>query len=219
MFKWMLRALIAGFTCGLVIGAVIVVRNLIVSSELFSVHTVEVRGNIRSDSEKLSIVYKPLIGRNIFQDINPEMLRTDDPWVMKLEIKRIIPDKLVVVVDEDFELFTYRYGSKCISATKLGNKIPVKCENVRIVALQDLFDSEIKHFSDIYANSELLQRCFITLKNGYFIAQTSEERILAAYIPKVFEENLKNYLKIKSRYRFVEMVDLSVQDKIFVRGI
>ena len=136
MFRWIIRAVIVGCLFGLALGAGMSIKQLVGANSVFNVSAVEVRGVYSTDKKRLEKIFTPLIGQNIFTEIIPGTFLADDPWIVKLEMKRVIPDKLMVFVEEEKEVFSYKRGGKCYALTERNSKIPVKCEGVRINVIE-----------------------------------------------------------------------------------
>lgn len=220
MKKWLIRAVAAGAVCGLVLAVCIGIGSLLKNSPLFIVQYVEVRGVERTDRDVLKTIYQPLIGKNIFQDIPEGALLTDDPWVSRLEVKRVIPNKLLVIVKEEKELIAYKEGTRCTAVTDSGNKIPVACMGVKVRVQEFPLPEEFNEFVALYNRSSILQESDITLKNGFFTAVNANGTFVGTYTPGVFENNLNIYLSnIRNRYKAVYNVDLTVRGKVYVKGV
>ncbi|MDR0454534.1 MAG: FtsQ-type POTRA domain-containing protein [Deferribacteraceae bacterium] len=219
MFKWIVRAVMMGCSVGLAFGAGISVKHLVKSSPVFDVSNVEVRGVSRTDNERIEKVFKPMVGRNIFTEIAPNALLTEDPWIVKVEMKRVIPDKLVVFVKEERELLRYRNSGKCYAFTELNTEIPVKCEDVHIDIAEMPLLVEFNEFIKLYAENDILKQCNVTLKNGFFLVNTGGMVIKGTYLPGVFTDNYYIFKKrISPRYRNIYHVDVTVRGKVYVKG-
>lgn len=219
MFKWVKKAVFFGVIAGLLISFSIVCTTLLSRSSFFAVKTVELRGAKHTDMVKLESVYKELVGKSLFQEIPEAFLLSDDPWVFRLEIKRVLPDKIVVTVIEQSELFRYRYGNKCSSLTHTGIEIPVSCDGVKVHMQSLPLPEEFEGFKEIY-KSGLLNGSDITLKNGLFTAYKDGVAVVGTYMPEAFFKNYEVFVnKIMPLYGMLERVDMTVPGKIFVKGV
>ncbi len=220
MFKWFFRAFVAGCAFGVIIAAGVAVKYSLKTSPIFTVTEIEVRGAARTDRERLAKIYRPLVGQNIFSEITPHSLLTDDPWVVKLEMKRVVPNKLVVFVEEEKEVLSYKKAGKCYALTERNSSIPVKCEGVRINIVETPLNSEFNEFVKLYTANDLLKQSDITLKNGFFLVNTGGTVITGTYTPGVFAENYDIFKKqISPRYKSVERVDVTIRGKVYVKGV
>jgi cell division protein FtsQ len=220
MKRLVLKAVLAGFVCGLLIVAVTQAKRIILTSEIFAVKTVEVRGAIHADPLVLKEIYSSYVGGNIFTDIPANTLHTEDEWVLKLAVKRALPDKLVVLVEEEEELIRYKDAAGCKALTGTGKHIPVSCDGVRVSVAALPLASEFASFAELYRKNEFLQNSSVEIKNGFFTVRTGEEVLLATYLPSVFEDNFNRYTRqIKNRYKHIEKVDLTIPGKIYVKGV
>jgi cell division protein FtsQ len=220
MKRLVFRSVLAGFICGLLIVAVTRTKQIIFTSEIFAVKTVEVRGAVHADPMVLKEIYSSYVGSNIFTDISASTLHTKDEWVLKLAVKRALPDKLVVLVEEEEELIRYKDAAGCKALTGTGKHIPVSCEGVSVTVAALPLASEFASFAELYSKNEFLQNSAVVIRNGFFTVSTGEEVLLATYLPTVFENNFDRYTKqIKNRYKQIEKVDLTVPGKIYVKGV
>ena len=220
MFKWIIRAVLTGCVFGIALGLGVTVKHLLTSSHLFNVTDVEVCGAVRTDSERLEKIFKPLVGQNIFTKIAPSSLLTDDPWIVRLEMKRVIPDKLVVFVEEEKEIFRYKKGEQCYVLTERNSAIPVNCEGVRIYIAELPLNAEFNEFVKLYMENDMLRQHDVTLKNGFFLVNARGTVVMGTYSPGVFADNYDIFRKqISPRYKKVYHVDVTVRGKIYVKGV
>ncbi|MDR2104695.1 MAG: FtsQ-type POTRA domain-containing protein [Deferribacteraceae bacterium] len=220
MKKLIVKTVLAGIICGLAIIAVLQVKQTLFTSELFAVRTVEVRGAVHADAELLKNIYSSYVGANIFSEIAANNLHTEDEWVLKLTVKRVLPDKLIVNVIEDEELIRYKDAKGCSALTARGKHIPVSCEGVNVTVAALPLAAEFVRFAELYKTSEFLQKNSVVVRNGFFTVNTGEEILIAAYTPAVFESNFERYTRqIKDRYRQIERVDLSIPGRVYVKGV
>jgi hypothetical protein len=220
MKRLILKAILAGLVCGFSVSAVMLAEHILRTSPIFTVQTVEVRGVIHTDPQVLKSIYSPYVGANIFTKIPAKTLHTEDEWVLKLAVKRKLPDKLVVLVEEDEELIKFKYNGKCMALTGTGKHIPIDCGGVSVTVAEFPLVSEFVRFAELYRATELLRENRVTVKNGFFTVHTGEEVLIAIYNSPVFEDNFDRYIQIiKNRYKQIYTVDLTVPGKIYVKGV
>jgi hypothetical protein len=220
MIRLVSRAVIAGLVIGILLSAGITVWKTLCKSSIFTVAAVEIRGVERTDREKLRAIYQPFVGKNIFDEITPSALLTDDEWVRRIEMKRVLPNKLVVLVEEEKELISYKAGDSCLAKTESGAELAIACETVRISIVERPLEEEFEEFIEIYTSSEFLQTNDITLENGFFHVNSNGVNIVASYQPGVFIKNYDVFMKqIRSRYKYIESIDMTVKNKVYVKGV
>jgi hypothetical protein len=220
MKRLILKAVLAGLVCGLTVSAVMLANNILRTSPIFTVQTVEVRGVVHTDPQVLKGIYSSYVGANIFTEIPAKTLHTEDEWVLKLAVKRKLPDKLVVLVEEDEELIKFRYNGNCMALTGTGKHISVDCGGVLVTVAEFPLASEFVRFAELYRANEFLKESSVTVKNGFFTVHTGEEVLIAVYNSSVFEDNFGRYSQlIKNRYKQIYSVDLTVPGKIYVKGV
>ena len=220
MLKWALRAAMLGVLCGAVwlVGALI--SQTLHTSPMFDVKLVEVRGAVRTDIDKLKTLYSPMVGQNIFREITSEELMSDDPWIQRLEIKRVFPSKLVVLVVEEKEQLAYKSGKLCYALTESSREIERECGGVRINIAQTPLASEFREFLDLYKRSDVLRNSDIVIKNGFFTLNNGLTTFVSTYETDIFESNYKAFTdKISPRYKTVERVDVTVRGRVYVKGV
>ena len=219
MFKWIVRAVVFGCVLGTVLGIGVLFNNLIRFSPIFNISGVEVRGADRTDRGRLEAAFKPLIGYNIFTEILPNPLLADDPWIVKIEMKRVIPNRILVLVKEEKEILSFKRAGKCYALTERGTEIPMKCEGVKVNIAEKPFDVEFNQFVRLYAENEILRQSEITLRNGFFLVNHDGMSILATYDPELFAESYDVFRKhISQRYKNIDRVDVTVRGRIYVKG-
>ncbi|MDR2884888.1 MAG: FtsQ-type POTRA domain-containing protein [Deferribacteraceae bacterium] len=220
MFKIAFRAVVAGLIFGLIFFAGTAVWQVLCKSSIFTIDTVEVRGVVRTDANRLRAAYQPLVGKNIFDEISLDSALTNDDWVRRIEMKRVLPDKLVVLVEEEREVISYKTGDKCISQTESGKELSTDCATVRIEMAERPLDEEFEEFIGMYSSSELLKSSKITLENGFFLVYSDGVEIVGSYRPEVFSRNYDLFKdRIRTRYRSITSIDLTVKNKIYVKGV
>lgn len=220
MIRWAARSIAVGIIFGVIIMIGMTISHYLHTDPMFTVKKIEVTGVSRTDKERLSKIYKPLVGQNIFATVTPHALLTNDQWIARLEMKRVLPDKLMVVVEEEKELISYKKSGKCYSLTERWTEIPVKCEGVRIVIAETPFNEEFKEFVNLYRENELLKNSDITLKKGIFTVYKEGVTYLGNYAPGVFVSNYDAFSKqISARYKSIDRVDITVRGKVYVKGV
>ncbi len=189
------------------------------SAAVFRVSSVEVKGVINADRDALTDLSKKLIGLNIFDGAIEDMAVSDDPWVRRLKANRVLPNSVSLVVFEEKPLFYYRDGGKCYIFTGSDKRMPASCENVRIKTEGALNDDKAKKFVSIMNDNPVLAGSDIVLKEYNFTAVIDGQLIICPYDGELFTENYGIYVNsLKQRYKRVDYVDLTVGERIFVKG-
>ena len=218
MLKWIKYAVYAGIVCGVVLSLGLALRQVLTTSPMFSVKNVEVTGAKHTNREKLVEVYNPLIGMNIFDDMQAALLISEDPWISKLEIKRVLPDKVIVIITEEELLLTYRKGRQCVSLTGRGAEVDFSCAGVRITLADGVLETEMREFIKLYRENPFLKDANIELRSGLFTVDTGSFKLVSSYTPGVFKGNLQVFQSsVAPRYTQIEKVDISVPARIYVK--
>ncbi|TYB33975.1 MAG: FtsQ-type POTRA domain-containing protein [Flexistipes sinusarabici] len=197
------------------------VKEVILSFDYFDVKNIEISGVINGDGERLKKMYEKHLGENLFKfDVRAEKI-TKDKWIERVEVKRIWPSTVKIIVYENKGLFTYKNDSECFVYTFNSKKIQVKCsENDVNVFMRNAIDSSyLKNFAEIYKKGSLNNYKKIVLKESYFKIYKDSYEIKGSYSPDAFLKayRLKDFLT--ERYSSLEYLDLRVPGKIYVKGV
>lgn len=189
-------------------------------SGYFKVKSVNVKGIIKADSKKVETMVRSMVGRSIF-DVKPETVDYNgDSWVERMEIRKVFPDKLDVVVFEKRPVFKLQYTKGCFTATSTGLMIKDTCDGARIRMEQQVKEEDFKEFIKMYEQAAVLKNKDINLKQFYFTMVENGVELRASYSQADFEKMYSTYQDIiKKRYKEIEYVDMRIPDKIFVKGV
>ncbi|GAB7141027.1 hypothetical protein RsTz2092_09870 [Deferribacterales bacterium RsTz2092] len=216
LFKTFCTAIFIGVLCA----GFMVIKHKLYASARYNVQVVEVRGVKKTDMEQLKLLFQPLVGQNIFSDIKVDNILSNEPWVERLSVRRVLPATIVVRVGEAYELLRYRNGNACATLVSSGAKIAIPCGGVRIDVAQMPLDAEFKEFLKVYEFSELAQRGVISLRSGFWTLTDGGITFVAPYNAEVFNYNYQMFVNdINQRYRSIERVDVTVKGRIYVKGV
>ncbi len=190
------------------------------TSNLFRISSVEVKGVINANRDELTKISKELIGKNIFDESINNILVSNDVWVQKLTAERVLPNNINLVVFEEKPLFNYKDNGKCYTYVATEKKLKTSCDNVKISIVSTLDKEKAKKFYNIYNNNlSILENAEIILKEYSFVAKINDETIICPYDENLFQENYNIYVNtLKSRYKHIDYVDLTVNQRIFIKG-
>lgn len=220
LIRFIFISLLAAVTAS---GAVYGVRkgaDVFAKSSYFKVKSVSVRGLIKADSHKVQRMVRTMVGKSIFDIDTANINYQEDAWVERMEIRKVFPDKLDIVVFEKIPVFKLKDTAGCFTATTTGLLIKDSCQGVRIRMEKRLNDEDLKQFISIYQEAGFLKGKFISLKPYYFTMKDGDTELMAGYSKDDFDRLYKTYRKVvKRRYQSIEYVDMRVPDKIFVKGV
>lgn len=206
---------VSAFAVGVTAGA-----KLLSDSGYFRVKSVHVKGVIKADGTKVENMVKSLVGKSIFNIKNTNIISVDDTWVERMEIRKVFPDRLEVVVFEKTPVFKLTNTKGCFTATASGLLIKEECGDVRIRMDQGVEDKDFKEFIKIYSDTAALEQKYIELKPFYFTVKDGDIRILGNYNKDEFAKLFDVYKKtVKQRYKTIDYVDMRIPDKIYVKGV
>ena len=190
-------------------------------SGVFKVSKVEVVGVINSDRKALTKLANSYLNINLFDEAMEKEITSDDPWIKKVVLKKVLPNKLKIVVFEEKVLFQYVYKNKdCFVFLGTGKNMRVKCDNEKIFTDYDIEISNGEAFNIILEKYPFLKEHKIVLKDYSFEAYIDNEIIRCPYDLKLFEANYKMYVNtIKVKYKKIEYADLTVSNRIYVKGV
>lgn len=218
------KILKAGIILGLIFSIVYIVssgsdmfRNL----SVFTVKNVEVNGVINADRDAVLALGSKFIGMNIFDKGVTENVVSSDPWIQKIVARRVLPNKINLIVYEEKALFSYKdKDNKCYILTGSGRQMKSKCDNV-LVSLnrkQDIENSMA--FAAILEKIPFLRDKKIELKDYSFEVQLENEVLRCPYDLELFEKNYNLYENVlKSRYNSIEYADLTIDKRIYIKGV
>ena len=189
------------------------------NAELFKVSSVEVKGVINSDREALTEISNNLMGLSIFDGVIDDVLVSHDPWVQKLTADRILPNSINLVVFEEKPLFHYKDGGKCYIFTGTAKRLSSSCQDVNILVQTKLDNEKALKFASMLELFPELTQVEIVLKEYNFTALIDGQLVICPYDSGLFAENYEIFSNLlKQRYKKIDYVDLTVKERIFVKG-
>ncbi|ADD68960.1 hypothetical protein Dacet_2198 [Denitrovibrio acetiphilus DSM 12809] len=203
------------FVIGVTSGAV-----ALSDSGYFKVKSVHVKGVIKADQKKVDNMVKSLVGKSIFDIKNTNIENVDDTWVERMEVRKVFPDRLEVVVFEKTPVFSLTTTKGCFTATASGLLIKEDCKEAKVRMDSSVNEQDFREFIRIYENTANLEDAEVELKKFYFTVSDGGIRILGNYDREEFAKLFKVYQStVKKRYKSIEYVDMRIPDKIYVKGV
>lgn len=188
---------------------------------VFTVKTVEVNGIINSDRKAVSSLGSKFIGMNIFDKSINEGIVSSDPWVQKIIARRVLPNKISLIVYEEKALFSFKdKQNKCYIFTGSGRQMPIGCENVKISTKKNLDIENWMKFATVLEKFPFLKESRIVLKDYSFEVYSDNEILRCPYDSELFAKNYNLYITtLKSRYSSIEYADLTINKRIYIKGV
>ena len=206
---------------GVGFGAATIV-NKIKQTKVFTIKSVEVQGVINADRQAIQKIGAQFIGLNLFDSRLKETIVSVDPWVQRIIASKVLPDKIKLIVYEEKALFPFKnMQNKCFVFTGSGKEMAFNCNNVNIKAETKIhFDNAMK-FAVILENMPELKKRQITLKDYSFeVVMDNNEVLICPYDYELLKNNYAMYENtIKERYKKIEYADLTVNNRIYVKGV
>ncbi len=188
--------------------------------EIFTVSNVEVKGVDNSNRRDLILLGNSLVGMNIFDANIGVMAQINDPWVQKLVASRQLPNEIQLVVYEEIPQFKYKYDKSCYTYVKSGKVLKSSCDGVNIVAKSHINRVNAERFKEILDKNEFLSNTNIILKPNMFEVRYGDETIYSPYNNDLFVKNYDIYTNVlKKRYKTIDYADLTVDERIYVKGV
>ena len=213
--------LLSGLVFGVGFGTATIV-NKIKQTNVFVIKSVEVQGVINADRQAIKKIGAQFIGLNLFDSRLKETIVSDDPWVQRIIASKVLPDKVNLIVYEEKALFPFKNRqNKCFVFTGSGKEMPAECNNVNIKTENKIhFDNAMK-FAVILENMPELKTRQITLKDYSFeVVMDNNEVLICPYDYELLKSNYAMYENtIKERYKKIEYADLTVNNRIYVKGV
>ncbi len=218
--KFIFVTILAAGTVGASAYGISVGKKAFQDSSYFRVKSVNVKGLIKADGKKVEKMIKSMVGQSIF-DVNTASINyQEDSWVERMEIRKVFPDKLDVVVFEKRPVFKLKYTKGCFTATSTGLMIKDSCDGARIKMDAGVKEEDFKEFIKIYQNAEYLKDRDIDLKQFYFTMNDNGTTLMAPYKQEDFSSLYGTYERtVKKRYKTIEYVDMRIPAKIYVKGV
>lgn len=189
-------------------------------TQVFTIKSVEVKGVINADRQAIKEIGAKFIGLNLFDSRLKETIESKDPWVQRIQASKVLPDKINLIVYEEKALFGFIKNNKCYVFTGSGRQMPVGCNNINITAKNTIHLDNAMKFAVILENMPELRDKKITLKDYSFEVVVDNQVLHCPYDYELLKENLAIYNDtIKSRYKTVEYADLTVDKRIYVKGV
>jgi cell division protein FtsQ len=220
IFRFIAISAFALTTLGLLSFAVVFGVQTLSGSGYFKVKSVQVKGVIKADGSKVEKMVKSLVGKSIFDIENDNVECVEDTWVERMEIRKVFPDRLEVVVFEKKPVFQLTNTKGCFTATSSGLLIKDDCRNAPVHMNNGVDDENFKEFIRIYEDTAQLSEAEIELKPFYFTVKENGVTLMGNYDREGFAKLYKVYSDtVKKRYKAIDYVDMRIPDKIYVKGV
>ena len=206
---------------GVGFGAATVV-NKIKQTKVFTIKSVEVQGVINADRQAIQKIGAQFIGLNLFDSRLKETIVSVDPWVQRIIESKVLPDKIKLIVYEEKALFPIKNKqNKCFVFPGSGKEMAFNCNNVNIKAETKIHVDNAMKFAVILENMPELKTRQITLKDYSFeVVMDNNEVLICPYDYELLQSNYAMYENtIKERYKKIEYADLTVNNRIYVKGV
>lgn len=196
------------------------VVNKIKQANLFVIKSVEVQGVINADRQAIKDIGAKFIGLNLF-DSRLKEIATDDPWVQRIKASKVLPDKVNLIVYEEKALFPFKNKqNKCFVFTGSGKEMELNCNNVNIKTENKIHIDNAMKFAVILENMPELRNREIVLKDYSFKVVLDDEVLYCPYDYELLKNNYDIYKDtIKGRYKSINYADLTVNNRIYVKGV
>ncbi len=191
------------------------------NTQVFTIKSVEVSGVINADRQAIKNIGSKFIGLNLFDSRLKETIISNDPWVQIIQARKVLPDKVKLIVYEEKAMFAFKNDTnRCFIFTGSGKEMPVQCDNINMTAKNKIHIDNAMRFAVILEQMPELRDREITLKDYSFEVVTEDGVMHCPYDYELLKYNLDLYNnKIKNRYKKIEYVDLTIDKRIYVKGV
>ena len=141
--------------------------------------------------------------------------------MQRIIASKVLPDKVNLIVYEEKALFPFKNRqNKCFVFTGSGKEMSFTCNNVNIKTANKIhFDNAMKFAAILEQMPELMDKQ-ITLKDYSFEVVMGNEVLRCPYDYELLKNNYVLYENtIKERYKSIEYADLTVNNRIYVKGV
>ena len=176
----------------LTIIALAVFFGVISMSSIFTVDSIEVRGNEHYTAEEIINMGHAVPGHNIIYDLNKQEIEEyldQNPYIKNAEVKRKLPSTMVIKVRERKEKIAFRYDDDYLIMDEGGILLKKTRNAPRITLIEGLVVNKIKLGEKIGTeNNRLLDKGLdlvreMTKADMYFVKiDLSDEKKIKAYI-------------------------------------
>ncbi len=188
-------------------------------STYFTAKTVQINGVINADIKKVMTYSQELKNENLFNIKNASQDILNDPWIKKVQIKKVYPDKLEIDIYERKTVMKFKNKNKCYFYSIEGELIPADCNNVKV------FDNANLNYDKLYVVAEIVK--FLTedrvsgivLTPSHIVINKGNYAMYASYDLENFRKNIRYAEGLATLYRKINYIDLRVPGKIYINGV
>lgn len=192
---------------------------LFLKSTFFTAKTVQINGLINADIKKVMNYSHQLKNKNLFEfkTVSDDIL--NDPWIKKVSIKKIYPDKFEIDIYERKTVMKFKNKGKCYFYSVEGELIPADCTNVRV------FDNANLNYDKLYIVAEMVKFftenrfSHIVMTPSHIVINKGNYAMYASYDLENFKKNLKYAEGLSTLYKKINYIDLRVPGKIYINGV
>lgn len=177
-----------------IIGLIIAVGIFLFTTPLFNVTEIEVKGNSIVNSEEIKSLSQIKLNENIFKNIKAvieENIKCN-PYIEDVEIKRVLPNKIQITVQERTAKFMVKLLDKYAYINSQGYILEITEKTKEIPIIEGMSTPEEEMIIGKRLNSEDLSRLETVLK----IVSSCEENEISKYITSINVQNPSEYIMV-----------------------
>ncbi|MBR3250042.1 MAG: FtsQ-type POTRA domain-containing protein [Clostridia bacterium] len=177
-----------------IIGLIIVVGIFLFTTPLFNVTEIEVKGNSTVNSEEIKSLSQIKLNENIFKNIKAiikENIKCN-PYIEDVEVKRILPNKIQITVQERTVKFMLKLLDKYAYINSQGYILEITNQTREIPIIEGMSTLEEEMIVGKRLNNEDLNKLETILK----IVSSCEENEISKYITSINAQNQSEYIMI-----------------------
>jgi cell division protein FtsQ len=185
----------------------------------FKIRGIEIVGCNFSNKDAIYKDFEEYKDKNIFDIDFKASNNFNNPWINRVDVKRIYPDRVKIKITEKIPVMKMKDFTGCYYLTDDFEKIRCVCEDIVVNIVDDIHMDTLSNFVKIYnvlnadhpKEIKLFKNIFKTSFDNYTILGSYDNSFLEDY--KIFKST------ISERYKNIESVDMRIEGKIFVKGV
>lgn len=161
------------------------------TSPLFNIKEIIVEGNEKITSDEIISLSQINLEENTYKTSIKKAKQKilENPYIKNVEIKRKLPSKMVITVEERKTTFMFEYGSGYVYINNQGYILEISSEKLEIPIIQGA-ETPIDSF---VAGNRLLDEDLIKMSTVIKIMEIAENNEISNLITRIDIQNSKNY--------------------------
>ena len=179
------------FKYSTIVVAIVILIVAIMMSPLFNIKEIKTSGNEKISDEELISLSQINIGENTYRTNMTKAKKNilENPYVKEVKIKRIIPDKVLIQIEERKTKFMIEYGGGYVYISNQGYILEISDTKLEVPILQ----GEETVVEDFKPGNRLCKKDLEKMSTVNKIMETAENNEIDNLITRIDIENKLNY--------------------------